>query len=94
MCWGRNLIRVVNPVMVRTNAVGALVEKQQYLQHTNIDRHKVLLTCGNTTLLIYSYYRNFAKQYLWIPSTSVPAGRLFLKAGELASARRSLKTST
>ena len=83
---------MVNPVQVRTNAVDAFVEKQQYLQYANIDCHKVLLTCGNTTLLIYSYYRNFPKQYLWISSTSVPA-RLFLKTGELASARRSLKTS-
>ena len=44
MCWGRNLIRVVNPVQVRTNAVGAFVEKQQYLQHVNIDRRDRLVS--------------------------------------------------
>ena len=39
-------------LQVRTNVVGAFVEKQQYIQHANIDHNKDLLTCGNTNLLI------------------------------------------
>ena len=48
--WKRFDQRVEDSTQCRTDTVGALVEKQQYLQHSNIDRHlfggsRIALTC-------------------------------------------------
>ena len=40
------------------------------------------------TCIPYSMLQHVAMKYLCIPGTSVPAERLFSKAGELVSARR------
>ena len=40
MLWKKFDQRVVDSVQARTTTVGTLVEKQQYLQHANIDRHE------------------------------------------------------
>ena len=40
MLWKKFDQRVVDLARVRTTTVGTLVEKQQYLQHANIDHHK------------------------------------------------------
>ena len=81
MLWKKFDQRVVDSAQARTT-VGTLVEKQQYLQHANIDRHEDPLAWWRRK----SFH---LLQYLCIPSTSVPAERLFSKAGELVSARRS-----
>ena len=65
------------------------VEKQQYLQHTNIDHHEDPLAWWKHNPFHLPLLQELAKKYLCIPSTSVPAEMLFSKAGELVSARRS-----
>ena len=79
--------RVEDSTQSRTDTVGALVEKQQYLQHSNIDHHEDpwplvwwKQNCSHLPML-----QELAKKYLCIPATSVPAERLFSKAGEVVT---------
>ena len=71
------------------NTVGALIEKQQYLQHINIDRHEDPLVWWKQNCPHLPLMKELAKKYLCIPATSVPAERLFSKAGEVVSSKRS-----
>ena len=87
--WKKFDQRVVDSVQARTNTVGALVEKQQYLQYANIDRHEDPLAWWKHSSVHLPLLQELAKKYLCIPSTSVPAERLFSKADELVSVRRS-----
>jgi len=81
--WKRFDQRVVDPTHSRTGTVGALVEKQQYLQHSNIDCHEDPLVWWKQTLA------DATGTCLCIPATCVPAERSFSKAGEVVSSRRS-----
>jgi len=66
-----------------------LVQKQQYLQHSNIDRQEDPLVWWKQNCSHLPMLQELAKKYLCIPATSVPAERLFSKAGEVVSSRRS-----
>ena len=89
MLWKKFNQRVVDSVQARTTTVGTLVEKPQYLQHANIDCHEDPLAWWKHKSFHVPLLQEFARKYLCIPSTSVPAERIFFKAGELVSARRS-----
>jgi len=70
-------------------ALDVTVEKQQYLQHKNIDRHEDSLQWWKQNSFHLPQLQDLAKKYLCIPGTSVPSERLFSKAGEVVAARRS-----
>ena len=73
----------------RTPTTDAMVETHQYLQQRNIGRKEDSLSWWQQNGSHYPQLALLAMKYLCIPSTSVPAERLFSKAGELVSARRS-----
>ena len=81
--------QVLSSVSHRTEGVDAAVEKQQYLQHKNIERHEDPLKWWEQNSAHLPYLQRVAKKYLCIPATSVPVERLFSKAGEVIAARRS-----
>jgi len=71
--WKRFDQRVEDSTQCRTDTVGALVEKQQYLQHSNIDRHEDPLVWWKQNSSHLPMLQELAKKYLCIPATSVPA---------------------
>ena len=73
----------------RTTGTDAFVEVKRYFEEKNIDRKDdpLLWWKGNGTR--FPHLMVLAKKYLAIPGSSVPSERLFSKAGELVSARRS-----
>ena len=60
-----------------------------YLDQPNISRHDDPLSWWHKTGLIYAKLHPVVKRYFSVPAMSVPAERLFSKAGELVSAKRS-----
>ena len=76
-------------MMSRTASVDMTVEKQQYLQHKNIDRHEDPLDWWKENSSHLPHLQMLARKYLCIPGTSVPSERVFSKAGEIVQARRS-----
>ena len=89
MLWKKFDQRVVDSVQARTTTVGTLVEKQQYLQHANIDHHEDPLAWWKCKSFHLPLLQELARKYFCFPSMSVPAERLFSKAGELFSVKRS-----
>ena len=72
-------------VSVTTNAT---IEKQQYFQHKNLPRESNPLQWWKENSMHLPLLQELAKKYLCVPGTSVPAERVFSKAGELVTARR------
>ena len=72
----------------RTPASDAMVEIRQYVQLKNIGRKEDPLLWWHQNHSQYPHLQHLVLKYLCIPGTSVPAERLFAKAGELVSARR------
>ena len=72
----------------RTATSDAMVETRQYLQQKNIGRKEDPLSWWQQNSSHFPQLAQLSMKYLCIPSTSVPAERLFSKAGELVSARR------
>ena len=66
-----------------------LVEIKQYLASNVIDRKNDPLQWWSDNKIMYKRLYVLASKYLCIPATSVPSERLFSKAGELISAKRS-----
>jgi len=87
--WKQFDQRVRASMSQRTLGVDVTVEKQQYLQHKNIDRHEDPLQWWKQNSFHLPQLQDLAKKYLCIPGTSVPSERLFSKAGEVVAARRS-----
>ncbi len=87
--WKQFDQRVRDSSSERTTGVEATVEKQQYLQHKNIERHEHPLCCWEQNHFHLPQLQELARKYLCIPGTSVPSERLFSKAGEVVAARRS-----
>lgn len=54
----------------------------------NLDRNDDALQWWKSNSGLYPYLTQLARKYLSVPGTSVPAERLFSKAGELISAKR------
>ena len=67
----------------------ALTEMQQFLKTTNLNRHDDALQWWRENAHIYPTLSKLARRYFCPLATSVPSERLFSKAGELVSARRS-----
>lgn len=79
----------------RTTQSHSLVEMKQYLQNNLLDRKEDPLHWWSANKSMYKRLYVLATKYLCIPATSVPSERLFSKAGELISAKRScLKEKT
>ena len=87
--WKQFDQRVHASMPQRTLGVDVTVEKQQYLQHKNIDCHEDPLHWWKQNSFHLPQLQDLAKKYLCIPGTSVPSERLFSKAGEVVVARKS-----
>ena len=74
---------------MRHSNTEALVEMQQYLRVKNLPRSEDPIKWWKDNAASYPLLKKLAQKYLIIPGTSVPAERLFSKAGELVSAKRS-----
>ena len=66
----------------------AIIETKQYLLLKNLGRKEDPLEWWKTHRQLYPRLFQLATKYLCIPGTSVPAERLFSKAGELISIKR------
>ena len=80
--------RVAETSRVRTPTVDATVEVDQYMKQKNIARKEDPLVWWQNKN-VYPNLQYLARKYLSVPATSVSSERLFSKAGELISARRS-----
>ena len=73
----------------RTTQSDSLVEMKQYLENNLLDRKEDPLQWWSANKSMYKRLYVLATKYLCIPATSVPSERMFSKAGELISAKRS-----
>ncbi|KAK3872140.1 hypothetical protein Pcinc_022761 [Petrolisthes cinctipes] len=73
----------------RTSVVDAALEMRHYAEGKLMTRTDDPLEFWKMHSLEYPRLSAIAKKYLCIPATSVPSERLFSKAGELVSAKRS-----
>ena len=89
--WGSFDKKVAEASSLRLTTVESTVEMRRYLQEKNIPRHDDPLVWWRQHAAHYRHLQQLAKKYLCIPATSVPAERLFSKAGELISKRRSCR---
>ena len=87
--WGTFDKKVAEASSHRSVTVESTVEMRRYLQEKNIPRHDDPLMWWKEHATHYPHLPQLAKKYLCIPSTSVASERLFSKAGELVSKRRS-----
>ena len=80
-CTSSNLLwkqfdeKVVTSSSEQTGSVDALVEKQQYLQHKNIERHENPLHWWEQNSQHIPCLQDLAKKYLCVPGTSVSSER-------------------
>ena len=72
-----------------TTSASAMVIVRSYLDQKNISRKNDPLVCWESMCKSYEKLVPLVKKHLSVPGTSVPSERLFSKAGELISARRS-----
>ena len=73
----------------RLPTTASLTEVQQYLRIPNIDHHDDPLQWWKDNIATLSKMEKTVRKYLTILATSVPSERLFSKAGELVSTKRS-----
>ncbi|KYN06411.1 Zinc finger BED domain-containing protein 4, partial [Cyphomyrmex costatus] len=82
------------PIATTSDDSGMHLELRQYLHQSVIPRHSNPLQYWQTLKAIYPILFKIAKQYLAVVATSVPAERLFSKAGLIKSdIRNRLKPS-
>ena len=72
----------------RTSTSNATLEARKYFEEPVLARLQDPLLWWKENERYYELIAKIAKKYLCIPSTSVPAERVFSKAGELVSMRR------
>ena len=87
--WGSFDRKVAEASTRRTNSVESAVEIRRYVQEKNIPRHEDALAWWKQHALSYPYLSQLFKKYLCIAATPVPSERVFSKAGELVSKKRS-----
>ena len=80
--------RVAESSSRRTDGIDVATEMNQYLKVKILDRNEDPVIWWKEHEAAYPNLHKLAMKYLCIPGTSVPAERLFSKAGELVSARR------
>ena len=72
-----------------TQIAGPDMELRRYNESSVLQRHQDPLKWWKENRELMPRLSQIAKQFFGIPATSVPSERLFSKAGELLSARRS-----
>lgn len=87
--WELFDVRVAQATSCRTSSTEAVVETDQYFKEKNIPRSGDAIEWWKNKTGQYRKMAVLAKKYLAIPATSVPSERVFSKAGELVSAKRS-----
>ena len=86
LLWSEFDSKVSNLVSTRNSNVSGTMEASEYFKEHLIPREREPLTWW---LEHEKKYPNIARKYLCITATSVPSERLFSKAGELVSHKRS-----
>ena len=81
--------RVTASVMTRPPTSTSMSTLRSYFEQPNIMRKESPLAWWRRQVGVFPFLCNFAKKFLSIPGTSVPSERVFSKAGELISQRRS-----
>ena len=64
------------------------IEMQQYLRINNLERKQDPLEWWKRNCHLYPHISRLAKKYHSLPGTSVPAERIFSKAGQLVFLRK------
>ena len=85
----KQFVQRVHTSLSRPISVDTTLEKHAYMQHKNIDCREDPLAWWKENTAHLPHLQNLAKKYLSIPATSVPAERVFSKAGEAIQARQS-----
>lgn len=70
-------------------STGPMIELRRYLEEAPISRCENPLSWWKEHALLFPKLHDLAKKFLCSPASSVPSERLFSKAGELVSHRRS-----
>ena len=73
----------------RGGSIDARIEARQYIEEKIIPRKHSCYEWWKRNSIHYTLLNRLAAKYLSCPGTSVPSERLFSKAGELVSAKRS-----
>ena len=90
--WASFDTKVAQATSHRTDATDAFLEIKRYFETKVIERKSDPLLCNGGQ---FPHVMEVAQKYLAIPGSSVPSERLFSKAGEVVSQRRScLKPKT
>ncbi|CAH1109423.1 unnamed protein product [Psylliodes chrysocephalus] len=77
-------------VVKNTSTVAAsIIEMKQYAEENNIKRKDDPLKWWKIREAVYPNLSKLAKKYLGVTATSVPSERVFSKAGQVVSVRRS-----
>ena len=70
-------------------STGPYIELKRYLEEPHISREEDPLAWWRERATLFPKLKEMANRYLCTPASSVPSERLFSKAGELISHRRS-----
>ena len=87
--WGSFDKKVTEASAHRTGLVESAVEVRRYIQEKNLPQHEDPLKWWKQQTVHYPNLSQYSTKFLCIPATSVPSERLFSKAGELVSKKRS-----
>lgn len=79
----------ITTTLVQTPLSQAIIEIRMYMEDAPLDRKEDPLVYWKNRELLYPRLSKLVKKYLGIVATSVPSERIFSKAGELISSRRS-----
>ena len=88
--WSMIDERVAASISTCPPTSNSIVTLRTYLEQPNIKRIENPLMWWENNTTIFPFLSKFAKKYMSIPGTLVPAKRVFSKAGELISQRRSV----
>ena len=81
--------KVAEATSHRSGGTDAFIEVKRYFEERNVDRKEDPLQWWKENGARFPHLMILAKKYLAIPGSSVPSERLFSKAGELISEKRS-----
>ena len=73
----------------RSSTTDSMIELRRYFEEGNIDRKTNPLSWWQQNSFRFPKLQILARKYLCVPGSSVPSERLFSKAGQLVSERRS-----